>query len=155
MGASSYPSLVNNDQSFALFHRLVSFVLDAPKRCSVHGTSAVAGAAAPVLAVLRCANLRAIIYACMLGITLVVVLIVCFLAVQMMAIRKGSLVSTESTGLMTRIWSRVCAVKRKLFVSRSCHEWQTVGNLETSPPVCDVPRSQSIPSILSKKYNSL
>ena len=68
----------------------------------------------------------------------------------MMAIRKGSLVGTESAGLLIRLMQRVYAVNKKLFVSRSYIERPTVGIVETSPPVRDVPRSRSKFSILTK-----
>ena len=113
---------MKNDPCFALFHNLVIFALCAPERCAVFGTRAVAHATATTLTVLRCVTLWANSYACLLGMNIVIVTVICFIAVRMMAIRKGSLVGTESTDPSTHLMSRVYAVSKKLFVSQSCTE---------------------------------
>ena len=56
----------------------------------------------------------------------------------MTAIRKGSPDEIGSLALLTRLMSRVYAVSCKLFASRRCDEWQTMGNGEMSPPVSDI-----------------
>ena len=149
-GASSGCSLVKNDPCFTLFHSLVIFALDAHEKCAVYGIRAVACVTASVLTVLWCNMMWANSYVCMLGMIVDVVTRICFFAVRMIAIRKGSLVGVESIGLLTRLVSRACAVNTKFFMSRSCIERPTVGIVETSPQFRDVHRSRSKSSFLQK-----
>ena len=141
---------MNDDPYITLVQSLVTFALYAPEKCAMYGIRAVAHATASILAVLKCAVSWVNSYACMLGMKIVLVIVICLTAVRMMAIRKGSLVGTESICIMTRLMARVHAVNFKLFVSRSCTERPTMGNLATSPLVRDVPRSKCTSNISTK-----
>ena len=69
---------MNDDPSFASFYPIVIFALYAHEQCIVYGIRAVARVTASVLTVLWCAMLWENSYACMLGMKIVNVIVVCF-----------------------------------------------------------------------------